>query len=64
MPYHVCARNGPAAFGIIVDSAREALEKAAQLAEDGHSDVVFKDLVGNILDRAAMVALAGQDDRS
>lgn len=64
MAYHVYARNGPGAFGIIVGSARQALEKAAQLAEEGHSDVVFKDLLGNILDRAAMVALAGQDDRS
>jgi hypothetical protein len=62
MPYHVYTRSGSGAFGVIVDTARQALQKAAELAEEGHSDVVFKDLLGNILNRAALVALAGNEE--
>jgi len=50
------------AFGVIVDAARRALEKAAQLAEQGSSEVVFKDLLGNILNAAAVAALAGDEE--
>jgi hypothetical protein len=46
MPYHVYSRQGPGAFSVIVETARQALEKAAQFAEEGHPDVVFKDLPG------------------
>ncbi|MGY3618376.1 hypothetical protein [Bradyrhizobium sp. USDA 10063] len=62
MPYHVYARHGSGAFGVIVETARQALEKAAQFAEEGHPDVAFKDLLGNILDRAALIALAGDEE--
>jgi hypothetical protein len=33
MPYHVYTRSGSGAFGVIVDTARQALQKAAELAE-------------------------------
>jgi hypothetical protein len=58
MPYHVYTRRGIGAVGIIVETAREALAKAAEFVEDGNPDVVIKDLLGNILDRPAVVAQA------
>jgi hypothetical protein len=58
MPYHVYTRSGAGAVGVIVESAKEALAKAAEFFEDGHPEVIFKDLLGNILDRAAVAALA------
>jgi len=64
MPYHVYTRSGPGAFGIIVETAREALLKAAEFAESGHPDVIIKDLLGTILDRTAVVALAESEERS
>jgi hypothetical protein len=64
MPYHVYAKNGVGAFGVIVGTAREALAKAAQLAEDGNAEVVFKDLLGNILTHSAVDALAESEDGS
>ena len=63
MPYHVYTKSGPSAFGVIVESAGEALAKARQFAEDGHPQVVIKDLVGNILSQAAVTALARGEDR-
>jgi nitrogenase subunit NifH len=63
MPYHVCTRSGHGALGIVVDTARQALEKAAQFAEEGHSEVIFKDVLGNIVNRATLVALAGEELR-
>jgi hypothetical protein len=41
-----------------VETAKEALTKAAEFVEDGNPDVVIKDLLGIILDRAAVVAQA------
>jgi hypothetical protein len=65
MPYHVYAQSGPGAFGVIVETAREALAKAAQFVEDGHPEVRIKDLLGNVLTHAAVTALAeGEIDRS
>ena len=58
MPYHVYTRSGAGAVGVIVESAKEALAKAAEFFEDGHPEVIFKDLLGNILDHAAVAALA------
>jgi hypothetical protein len=46
------------AVGIIVETAREALAKVAEFVEDGNSDVVIKDLLGNVLDRATVAAQA------
>jgi hypothetical protein len=41
-----------------VETAREALAKAAEFVEDGNPDVIIKDLLGNVLDRATVVAQA------
>jgi hypothetical protein len=55
MPYQVYTRSGVGALGVIVETAKEALAKAAEFLEDGHREVIFKDLLGNILDRAVVV---------
>jgi hypothetical protein len=62
MAYPVYTRSGGGGFGIIVATAGEALAKAAQFIEDRHSDVLFKDLLGNILTHAAISALAESED--
>jgi hypothetical protein len=58
MPYHVYTRSGGGAVGVIVETAREALAKAADFLEDGHREVIFKDLLGNVLDRTVVVTVA------
>ena len=50
MPYHVYTRSGAGAVGVIVETAKDALAKAAEFLEGGHPEVIFKDLLGNILD--------------
>jgi hypothetical protein len=62
MPYHVYTRSGVGAVGVIVETAREALAKACEFLEAGNRDVIFKDLLGNVLDRAVVVALAEIED--
>jgi hypothetical protein len=58
VPFHVYTRRGIGAVGIIVETAREALAKAAEFLEDGNPDVVIKDLLGNALDHAKVLAQA------
>jgi hypothetical protein len=58
MPYHVYTRSGAGALGVIVETAREALAKAAEFLEQEHREVTFKDLFGNVLDRAVVVNMA------
>ena len=62
MPYHVYTRSGAGALGVIVETAREALAKAAEFLEEGHREVIFKDLLGNVLDRAMVVTMAEIED--
>jgi hypothetical protein len=62
MPYHVYTRSGVGAVGVIVETAREALAKASEFLEGGHREVIFKDLLGNVLDRAVVVTLAEIED--
>jgi hypothetical protein len=49
MPYHVCTRSGAGALGVIVET---------DFLEGGHREVTFKDLLGNEMDRAMIVAMA------
>lgn len=49
MPYHVYTRSGAGALGVIVETARDALAKAAEFVEDGHPEVIFRDLLGSRL---------------
>jgi hypothetical protein len=58
MPHHVYTRSGVGAVGVIVETAREALAKAAAFLDEGHREVIFKDLPGNVLDRAVVVTMA------
>ena len=51
-------RTGAGALGVIVETAREALAKAAQFLEEGHPEGIFKDVLGNVLDRALVVTTA------
>ena len=62
MPYHVYTRSGAGALGVIVETAREALAKAAGILDEGHMEVIFKDLLGNVLDRAVVVTMAEIED--
>ena len=62
MPYHVYTRKGIGAVGIIMETAREALAKVAEFVEDGNTDVVIKDLSGNVLDRETVTAHAQTED--
>ena len=64
MPYHVYTRSGAGAVGVIVETAKDALAKAAEFLEGGHPEVIFKDLLGNILDPAAVAALAESEGTS
>jgi hypothetical protein len=64
MPYHVYTRSGAGAVGIIVETAKDALAKAAEFLEDGHSEVIFTDLPGKVLDRSALAALGDNEDKS
>ena len=55
-------RSGAGAFGVIVETAREALAKAAEFLDEGHREVIFKDLLGK-LDRAVVVTMAEIEPR-
>ena len=56
-------RSGAGALGVIVETAREALAKAAEFLEEGHREVIFQDLLGNVLHRAVVVTMAEIEDQ-
>jgi hypothetical protein len=56
-------RSGAGALGVIVETAREALAEAAEFLDEGHREVIFKDLLGNVLDRAVVVTMAEIEPR-
>jgi hypothetical protein len=62
MPYHVYMRGGVGAVGVIVETAREALAKAAEFLEEGHREVIFKDLLGSVLDRTVVMTMGEIED--
>ena len=51
-------RSVAGAPGVIVQTASEALAKAAEFLEEGHREVIFKDLPANVLDRTVVVTMA------
>jgi hypothetical protein len=57
-PASIAAR----ALGVIVETAREALAKAAEFVEEGHNEVIFKDLLGNVLDHHGVVIMVEKED--
>jgi hypothetical protein len=42
VPYHVHTHFGAGALSVIVETAREALAKAAEFFEDGYREVISK----------------------
>jgi hypothetical protein len=58
----VYTRSGAGALGVTVETAREAPAKAAEFLEEGHGEVISKDLLGNVLDRAVVVTMAEIED--
>jgi hypothetical protein len=49
-------------LGVIVETAREALAKAAEFLEHGHREGIFKDLLGNVLHPTVVVTMAEIED--
>lgn len=54
VPYRVQATSNNSAVVVIVETATEALAKMAELIELGCSDVVTRDLDGQIVDHARL----------
>ena len=44
--------------GLLSDREGRARERRRSILEDGHPEMIFKDLLGNIMEHAAVVALA------
>ena len=60
MPYWIHAKIDDSAFSVIVETAREAMAKLADLAESENTVVTTKDLFGQIIDTATLQAEADQ----
>ena len=58
MPYRIHADMRGSALTVIVETATEALAKMAELIELGCSDVVTRDLDGQLVDHARLEAEA------
>jgi hypothetical protein len=43
MPYEIHARVNGSAFSVVVETAKDALAKLAELADLGHAEVVVRD---------------------
>ena len=60
MPYRIYARFKDSAFSVIVETARDALAKIAELTElPDHVEVGAKDLSGAVVDITDLQTLAG-----
>jgi hypothetical protein len=49
MPYWINAKIKEGAFSVVVETAKDALAKLAELSEAGHSDVTAKDMAGTLI---------------
>jgi hypothetical protein len=58
----VYTRSGAGALGVIVETAREALAKAAEFLEEGQGGDL-QGLLGNVLHRAVVVTMAEIEDQ-
>jgi hypothetical protein len=54
VPYRVQTKLKESTSGVIVETAKEALEKIAELADLGHTEIVVKDLLGQVVDMATL----------
>ena len=61
MPYEVRAKAGEGAFSVVVETAKQALEKVDELFELAHvEDVSVRDWSGKIMDLGALEAEAAE----
>jgi hypothetical protein len=58
MPYWIQAKIKEGAFSVVVETAKDALAKLAELTEVGHSEVTAKDMSGAIIDLTTLQAEA------
>ena len=56
MPFRVQTKLNESTSGVIVETAKDALAKIAELTDLGHTDIVVKDLLGEVVDRATLEA--------
>ena len=56
MPYWIHAKVKDSSFSVVVETAKDALSKLAELADSGHAEVVAKDLLGMVIDMATLRA--------
>ena len=60
MPYLIQAKLKDGAFSVVVETAKEALVKLAELAETDRIEVAATDLSGTVIDLATLQAEADQ----
>lgn len=60
MPYRIHSKIKGSAVSIVVESAKEALAKLAELTECGHTEVAAKDLSGIVIELSTLQAEADQ----
>jgi hypothetical protein len=56
VPYRVQTKLKESTSGVIVETAKQALQKIAELTDLGHTEIVVKDLLGEVVDRATLEA--------
>ena len=56
MPYWIHSKIKGSAVSIVVETAKDALAKLAELTESGHTDVVARDLSGAVIGLTALHA--------
>jgi hypothetical protein len=60
MPYWIHAKIKDGAFSVVVETAKDALAKLAELAESEHTEVVAMDLSGTAIELRTLHAEANQ----
>ena len=60
MPYWIHAKIKEGAVSVVVETAKDALAKLAELTESGHTEVAARDLTGAIIGLTALQAEADE----
>jgi hypothetical protein len=60
MPYWIHAKAKDGAFSVVVETAKDALAKLAELAETDRIEVAATDLSGTVIELATLQAEADQ----
>ena len=58
MPYGIHAKIKESAFSVVVETAKDALAKLAELTEAGHSEVAARDMSGAMIGLTTLQAEA------